>query len=674
MTIARESLAERFDPTPPARPGVASWYTPGLSDGLGDRLLMFDNSTAVPLELLRFPRPFSESPSFELALRHRIDELTTFSHPAVSTIRSIQWLGTGEGLALVSNQVAGRRLSEAFGQARGPAYAMELLRQLLEFASALEQHGKGIAHGAINADRVVITETGRLVVVEHVLGSALATLAWPPSRTRAALGVPMPGGEKSVFDGRTDVFQIAYLALSVTLGRRVNPTDDPRQGENLVAEACRPGLTRSPLSPRLRYWLARALGVDESSFATATEAHEAFRSPPDEQPELDPGSPGPLARAPASERPTDTGVLIAKPAFGGTTATVTRLRPKGSTEPVALPSQPSPPEPRTIPAPTRGTAPTRRGRVDQLSRPTARWIVPGLVSVVVLQTVVIAVVASRSSVRAAAVPAAATLVLDSPQPGATVTVDGKPAGVTPLRLNVGATTKSIRFEPVGSAAIRPTGGAASPMAPAPTAMDVTSDPAGARVVIDGKPSGVTPVSVTVDPGSHEVSVSNGSSSMSRTVRVGAGTTAAVLASLVAPASGAGWVTIASPVELQILEGGVVIGTTAAARLMLPAGRHDLVVSNATLGFQAPVRVDVQAGKSGITTVGVPNGSLSINALPWATVSLDGRDLGTTPLANVDVPLGTHDIVVRHPQLGERRQSVLVTTKGPVRLVVDLNKR
>jgi hypothetical protein len=128
------------------------------------------------------------------------------------------------------------------------------------------------------------------------------------------------------------------------------------------------------------------------------------------------------------------------------------------------------------------------------------------------------------------------------------------------------------------------------------------------------------------------------------------------------------------VELQVLEGGVVIGTTTAARLMLPAGRHDLIVSSASLGFQAPVHVDVQAGKTGITTVSVPNGSVSINALPWATVSLDGRDLGTTPIANVDVPLGTHDVELRNPQLGDRRQSILVTAKGPVRLVVDLNKR
>jgi hypothetical protein len=674
MTIARESLAESSDPAAAARTGVASWYTPGLSDGLGDRLLMFDNSAAVPLELLRFPRPFSQSAAFELALRRRIDELSNFSHPSAVTIRSVQWLGTGDGLALVSNQVAGRRLSEAFGQARGPAYAMELLRQLTEFLAALERQGKGIAHGAINADRVVIAETGRLMVVEHVLGSALATLAWPPSRMRVSLGLPMPDGDRSVFDGRTDVFQLAYLALSVTLGRRINPTDDPRQGETLIAEACRPGLTRSPISLRLRHWLERALGLEGSSFTSAAEAHEAFRSPPDEQPELRSAPPVALPRHPASERPIDTPLPSARPVVASATARVTRLRPKGSTEPAIATPAPQVRSPRTSPVPARGVIFTFRGLSNALPRPTARWIVPGLLLVVALQTVVIGVVSARSLARSAALPTAANVVVDSAQPGTTVMVDGKPAGVTPLRLSVGAETKSIRLEPAGAAA-RVTGtwaaGAASPGA---TMVDVTSEPVGARVTIDGRASGVTPLSVAVEPGAHEVSVSSGSASMTRTVTVGAGTTAAVMASLTTPGSGAGWVTIASPVELQILEGGLIIGTSSAARLMLPAGRHELVVANAALGFQAPLRVDVQAGRSGIATVSLPNGSVSINALPWATVSLDGRDLGTTPIANVDVPLGTHEIVLRHPQLGERRQNVVVTTKGPVRLVVDLNKK
>jgi hypothetical protein len=85
-----------------------------------------------------------------------------------------------------------------------------------------------------------------------------------------------------------------------------------------------------------------------------------------------------------------------------------------------------------------------------------------------------------------------------------------------------------------------------------------------------------------------------------------------------------------------------------------------------------VTVVVEPGKTATSTVAIPDGSLSLNALPWANVTLDGQALpGTTPFANLQVPLGSHEIVWTHPQLGERRQTVLVGAKAPVRLVMDL---
>jgi hypothetical protein len=60
-------------------------------------------------------------------------------------------------------------------------------------------------------------------------------------------------------------------------------------------------------------------------------------------------------------------------------------------------------------------------------------------------------------------------------------------------------------------------------------------------------------------------------------------------------------------------------------------------------------------------------------VPWAEVWLDGRGLGTTPIGNVSVLIGTHEIVWKHPELGERRQSVTVTAKAPVRIAMDLRK-
>jgi serine/threonine-protein kinase len=63
----------------------------------------------------------------------------------------------------------------------------------------------------------------------------------------------------------------------------------------------------------------------------------------------------------------------------------------------------------------------------------------------------------------------------------------------------------------------------------------------------------------------------------------------------------------------------------------------------------------------------------VNALPWAEVSLDGRPLGITPLGNISVPIGSHEVVWRHPQLGERRRTVAVTASSAVRVGMDFSK-
>jgi hypothetical protein len=60
-------------------------------------------------------------------------------------------------------------------------------------------------------------------------------------------------------------------------------------------------------------------------------------------------------------------------------------------------------------------------------------------------------------------------------------------------------------------------------------------------------------------------------------------------------------------------------------------------------------------------------------MPWAEVLLDGRAIGQTPLANLDVPIGTHEVTWRHPQLGERRQTVVVKAQSPARVGMDLNR-
>jgi hypothetical protein len=215
-----------------------------------------------------------------------------------------------------------------------------------------------------------------------------------------------------------------------------------------------------------------------------------------------------------------------------------------------------------------------------------------------------------------------------------------------------------------------------PAPPKPTTgtLDISSDPPGARVVIDGIARGATPVSLKdIAPGAHEVSILAGNTTISRTVSVEAGTTSTVLASVVPARPGAGWVAVEMPFEAEILENGRLLGTTSSDRLALPAGWHELELRNTGLGFRASLSVQIVPGQVARPGLGTPTGLLSVNAIPWANVTIDGTDHGTTPLANLSVPIGEHQILLKHPRLGERRETVVVMANSLVRVGVTLGQ-
>ena len=105
--------------------------------------------------------------------------------------------------------------------------------------------------------------------------------------------------------------------------------------------------------------------------------------------------------------------------------------------------------------------------------------------------------------------------------------------------------------------------------------------------------------------------------------------------------------------------------------MLAAGRHELQLSNQTLGYQGTRAVMVPSGRVATVNIELPQGVININAAPWAEVFIDGRRVGETPIGNLPVTIGPHEVVFRHPQLGEKRQAVSVTLNAPVRVSVDM---
>ena len=131
--------------------------------------------------------------------------------------------------------------------------------------------------------------------------------------------------------------------------------------------------------------------------------------------------------------------------------------------------------------------------------------------------------------------------------------------------------------------------------------------------------------------------------------------------------------VVAPLPLNVYSRGRLVGTSEAESIMLPLGTYDLELVNDSVGYRARRSVTLQAGRKSTLQIEPPRGTLHINAVPWAEVWVDNRRLGETPLGNVQVPVGTREIVFRHPELGERRTRVLVTTKEPSRVSIDLRK-
>lgn len=285
-------------------------------------------------------------------------------------------------------------------------------------------------------------------------------------------------------------------------------------------------------------------------------------------------------------------------------------------------------------------------------------------------------------------PEPASFSLQTTPAGLEVQIAGKPMGTTPLNVSLPPGDYAVALSGPGglqrTLSVTLAAGASvvqqleiAAAAPAPdstAALRVETTPSRQPVIIDGIERGLSPITVSsLAPGEHVVVVRNQNSPIRRTINLSKGETLSLVMTVPAETTTlrAGWVTFSSPIPLSLREDGKVVGTTDADRLMLPVGEHEIELANDTLGFRAVRRITVAADRTTSVPVQVPNGTVSINALPWAEVWLGGERVGETPIANLSRPIGTHDVVLRHPQFGERRARVTVSTKQTARLGIDM---
>ncbi len=318
--------------------------------------------------------------------------------------------------------------------------------------------------------------------------------------------------------------------------------------------------------------------------------------------------------------------------------------------------------------------------------PRRRWATWALAALVAAQLPFVISWVSGSGLLG---PAASRLTIESDPAGVEVFVDGRSAGRSPVQLSVAPGPRTIELRREGQSRTFPITVQAGEIvrhrfefasrttpATAGSLLQVSTEPARASVAIDGVPRGISPLSVAgLTPGEHTVSVRSGAGTVARTVQVQAGTTATVHVVLPrVPAGPAqGWVQVNAAATLEIAEQGQTLGVSNGPRLMLAAGEHVLDFSSADLGFSAQQNVRIEPGVGTTVSVELPLGAISVNAQPWAEVWIDGERIGETPLGNVSRALGPHEVVLRHPEFGERRFSVVVRGNQPVRVAADLRR-
>ena len=687
-----------------------------FQDGLGERRQTTGANNQL-LDLVIVHESLGTVNGVEAALRNRAGELATFQHPSFPRLRGVGRLSKPPSkIVVATDHVSGVRLSDLLAIAERRLIPLEydgargLLPQLLQAAAALHETVPHVSHGAVAPERLIFTPDARLMVVDHVFGAAIEQFGFDQERCWRELRVAVPVVDgKTKIDRRADVVQIGTVALSLLLGRLLNdeeyPAGIPEMIEGLNAVSPN-GLEMLP--SEMKTWLRRAMQIDgDRSFATAIDARAEFEksikvddarartvltaflsecqtfgrsaaSPAADAAHAKSQTASASTPRPVSDSPIE---VFPAPAPAKSEAKKAEPMPKAASKPAA-----APPSPASFSAPVRDREPESE---LQVKRAIPFWDSPWRNRVAVAAAVLVAAItAGVFAVRSyATAPPTGVLAVNTDPDGVEVYIDGKRRGSTPitmdlptgdhkLELTLGDQTRAIPVKIT-------TGGHISQFVELPKAgavvgqISVKTDPPGATVTIDGQRKGVSPLVIeNLTPGVHTVGLQNALSSVSEQVTVQAGTTAALVVPLSAPQGVpvSGWVSLTTPVEMQLLEEGRLVGSSRSDRIMMSVGEHSLQIVNEALGYRQTRTVLVQPGKVTPMRIDVPKGSVALNAAPWADVWVDGERLGETPIGNVSLPIGNHDVVFRHPELGEQRHTVTVTLNGPARLSVDMRKR
>jgi hypothetical protein len=198
----------------------------------------------------------------------------------------------------------------------------------------------------------------------------------------------------------------------------------------------------------------------------------------------------------------------------------------------------------------------------------------------------------------------------------------------------------------------------------PVRVTLSSEPAGAAVTLDGKPAGHTPIEIDVDPERAHQAVFALDGYAPRRVTIPSDTPRDVSVTL-ATTGPPGLVTVASayPVDVTLNE-QVLVKAERSPSFSLPAGRHTLRIVSAKVALRTSPTVEVKAGET--HSIALPAlGELNAQAYPDnCKVFVDGFAFGDLPIRKEPVTVGTHTVVFKWPDGAQDEKTVEVGVGAP----------
>lgn len=270
------------------------------------------------------------------------------------------------------------------------------------------------------------------------------------------------------------------------------------------------------------------------------------------------------------------------------------------------------------------------------------------------------------------------LTVDSMPDGAEVFIDGERRGVTPFKLELPAGSHALQLRKNGQTRTIPLVLAAGVQASQYVELGSTSGSAAGSASSSAPPASASssasaPPSAAPRQAAPALSPSASSSPEPPAPSDGIAAPAAADAATAPPGSSRGWVVIESGLNLRVLRNGEMLGSSEEGRLALPAGRQELELVNDAVGYRAVMTVLVPPGRAASVPVELPQSVLNVTSTPSARVWLDGRELGNTPIAQLALPVGQHEVRFEHPDYGERRMTVLVRVGATAQAAVDFTR-